>query len=379
MMNVPKTYKVIAVSAVLVAVGGIVLHFLNPSPEQSANPPTDFAQESKSAPAKNFPIRRQLSVSADEIPIHPDDESADPMKVSREKIEEYLKLHNRDAASLLAAFHASGDKDNPADINYLKEAAANFPDDPHVQFTVLAQWTSLEQRAFPEDRRKWLDAFKASSPSNSLANYLSAQDYFKNKQPDVAFKELVEATGKSQFAVYTMESYLGAEELSRFSGKTTLFANPEASTAVASDLLSTLANLKGVAQGIGDGQKQYLDAGDTASVERLAQMGMGLANRLTSGEGGRFMISHLVGIATENIALKPLDQNTSYDFLGGKTPSQRLDENKQQKAVFRELSVSFGAVYPTLTEVERASYAERVKIYGELEAMRWLKAKQGPP
>ncbi len=374
-MNVSKTYKVIIVSAVLVVVSGIILLSLNSSPEQPDNPPTDFVQKSKSVPSKNFSIRRQLSVTTDEIPTHPDDESADPMKVSREKIEEYLKLHNRDAASLLAAFHASGDKDNPADINYLKEAAANFPNDPHVQFTILAQWTSLEQSAFPEDKRKWLEAFKVSSPSNSLANYLSAQEYFKSKQPDAAIKELVEAAGKSQFADYTMETYLGAEELCRFSEKAPRMANTAAMSAMSSDLLPTLANIKGVAQGIQDAQKGYLDTGDTASVERLAQTGVGLANRLTSGEGGRFIISHLVGIATENIALKSLDQDTSYDFLGGQTPSQRVDENKQQKAAFRELSVSFGAVYPTLTEVERASYAERVKIYGEIEAMRWLKAK----
>ena len=107
-------------------------------------------------------------------------------------------------------------------MNYLKEAATNFPGDPQVQLTVLAQ------DAFPEDRRKWLDAFKASSPSNSLANYLSARDYFKNNQQDAAMKELLEASGKGQFADYAMESYLGAAELSRFAGASPLIANTAA-------------------------------------------------------------------------------------------------------------------------------------------------------
>ena len=52
------------------------------------------------------------------------------------------------------------------------------------------QLAVLAHNAFPEARRQWLDAFKASSPDNSLANYLSAQDYFKNGQPEAAMKEL---------------------------------------------------------------------------------------------------------------------------------------------------------------------------------------------
>ena len=62
--------------------------------------------------------------------------------------------------SLLAAFRALDD------TNYLNEAATNFPNNPQVELAVLAH------DEFPADRRKWLDLFKASSPSNSLANYL---------------------------------------------------------------------------------------------------------------------------------------------------------------------------------------------------------------
>src|SRR6185437_7654844 len=73
-------------------------------------------------------------------------------RLPREKVEEYLARRHRDVASLLAAFHAL------QDTNYLREAATNFPNDPQVQWTILAQ------DAFPQDRRKWLDAFKTSSP-----------------------------------------------------------------------------------------------------------------------------------------------------------------------------------------------------------------------
>ena len=93
-------------------------------------------------------------------------------KLPRAKVEAWLAKHNRDAMSLLAAFRALDD------TNYLNEAATNFPNDPQVELAVLAH------DEFPADRRKWLDLFKASSPSNSLANYLSAQDYFRNGNTD---------------------------------------------------------------------------------------------------------------------------------------------------------------------------------------------------
>ena len=355
--------KVIMGLAAVVLTGGVVLHFYNRRPAQLAEAAPVILQKADSASSKDFGARGQTAPSSKEIETPATKEAANPLAVAREKIEEYLRLHNRDSASLLAAFHAA---DAGQGIDYLKEAATNFPGDPHVQLTVLAQ------DVFPEDRRKWLDAFKASSPSNSLANYLSARDYFKSNQQDAAMKELMEASGKGQFANYAMETYLGAAELSRFRGASPLIANTTAMSAMAGNLLPELANLKGIAQGILEVQKQYLNSGDAASVENLSQMGTGLANRLTSGDSGRFVISQLVGIATETIALRSLDQNTSYEFLGGKTPGERLEELKAQKLTVRALSVNFSSAFGNATEAERDTYTERVKIYGEVAAMQWL-------
>ncbi|MGH7991936.1 MAG: hypothetical protein ACREDQ_00340 [Limisphaerales bacterium] len=113
-------------------------------------------------------------------------------KLPRAKVEAWLAKHNRDAVSLLAAFRALDD------TNYLNEAATNFPNNPQVELAVLAH------DEFPADGRQWLDLFKASSPSNSLANYLSAQDYLQNGNTDAAVQELLAATGKSQFDTYNI-------------------------------------------------------------------------------------------------------------------------------------------------------------------------------
>ena len=367
-------WKVLVGLAVLVIVVGIVFQFLDRHPAQNARPPATISTRSQSQPSKALASGSQPSPPPEETVGQSDDQLAKllALKLPRETIEEYLRLHNRSAESLLAAFHASGDAENPAgDLNYLKEAATNFPNDPHVQ------WTVLVQNAFPEARRQWLDAFKASSPSNSLANYLSARDYFKNGQPDAAIKELVEAGSKPQFADFMMESYLGEKELCRAGGKSLLESNQAAMAAAAGDLLPELSTLKGLAQSVRELQKQYASGGDNASAESLAQFNLALARRFTSGDGGKTAISQLVGMAIEAIALAELDPNASYVFLDGKTPTQRKEELKQQKASIKELTARYQTIFPNLTELERESYYERVGIFGGLAAMRWVVEQRG--
>jgi len=74
-----------------------------------------------------------------------------------------------------------------------------------------------------------------------------------------------------------------------------------------------------------------------------------------------------------------LDPNASYDFLGGETPDQRLQELRQQKAMLSQLDKSFEAIAPGLTDAEKVSFQERVKIYGEVTAMRWLVQQHANP
>lgn len=286
--------------------------------------------------------------------------SSDQQQMLRAKVDEYLRKHNRNSASLLTAFHAL------QDTNFLREAATNFPNDPRVQRTVLAQ------NLFPEDRRKWLDAFKASSPSNSLATYLSAGNYFKNHQPDAAIKELQAAAGMSQFNQYSMDTILDSEAFSQFNGTPPMESHIAAMSAMAADNMPELANVKSVVSGIRDAQQQYSNTGDTASVQSLAQAGLLLADRLTTGDSGKFIINQLVGMATENNVLAALDQNTSYPFLNGGTPAQRLAELQQQKAAIRQFTQNQSSVL-FLEPDQQANYWDRVKIYGELPAMQWLR------
>jgi hypothetical protein len=290
---------------------------------------------------------------------------ASPQKNLRQQVEAWLTLHHRSATSLLAAFHVLDD------TNYLREAATNFSDNPRVE------WTILTRNVFPEDRRKWLDLYKASSPSNSLANYLSAQTYFQTGQPEEAVKDLVAATGKPNFENYTLESELDAEELGLFCGESQLKSTETALASSAGD--TALAILKQLASQMEDLQKQELNVGDNNSAENLAQMGTILGSQLNSGASGNYIINQLLGIAVEEKMIDQLDPNTSYDFLGGETPDQRLQELNQQKAMLSQLDNSFEAIQPGLTDAEKVGFQERVKIYGEVAAMQWMLQQHGTP
>jgi hypothetical protein len=255
----------------------------------------------------------------------------------------------------------------------LNEAATNFPNNPQVELAVLAH------DEFPQDRRKWLDLFKNSSPSNSLANYLSAQDDFKNGNSDAAIQELSAATSKSQFDNYETESRLNEEDLFSFSGRSSVEASIESLTGISSDVIPELATLKHLDVAVADFQKQQLAAGNSGSAENLAQMGMALGDQLSSGDSGKYIMNQLVGIAGKNVVLGQLDPNTAYDFLNDETPSQALQELEQQKKSIDQLVQNFNADQSDMNESVIIGFEERMKIYGEIDAMKWAIQQRPPP
>ena len=357
MQNSPL--KKLLLIILLAATGAaLLLQFINLELKPQENPqPKTFKPEFAYhySPPKSAGSRNPVPTNSEEV------ESAPAPKISREQAEAWLTKHNRNAMSLLAAFRALGD------TNYLNEAATNFPNDPHVELAVLSR------DEFPADRRKWLDLFKQSSPSNSLANYFSAEDDFKNGKSDEAVQELLAASGKSQFDNFAMENQLDAEQLYSASGKSLVETASLAMSDMAGENLPELAAFKRLGQSIGNLQKQYTDTGDANSAANLAQAGMTLANQIQSGNSGKYLLNQMVGMADERIVLSQLNQNTSYGFLDGQTPAQVAEALKQQKAETRKLIADFTPVQMQLmlNESEMASYVQRMKIYGEVEAMKW--------
>ena len=360
--------KPIVLAVLLAVVGVTLLVLLNNARRQppAELPPPKFVRDS--AEYHYTPPSRKASAEANtnDIVLEVPDDPFAALRLPREKAEAWLAKHHRDAASLLAVFRAQ------QDTNYLNEAATNFPNDPRVQIAVLASY------AYPEERRKWLDAFKQSSPSNSLADYFSAQNYFQEGKTEEALQDLLAASGKPQFDNHALENQLDAEELYSDAGKTARESATLGLSSMARESLPQLSTIKVLAQGIAEVMKQKTSVGGAEATAQLAQLGLGLSDKLNSGDSGKFWINQLVGMATEQIMLSQLDKNTIYDFLGGKTPAQVSAELKQQKKDWVQSLPKFEAAEAQMTDAEMASYTQRKKIYGELAALKWAAELHSP-
>lgn len=289
------------------------------------------------------------------------DRAGEQPKLPREVIDRWLASGRTNAEDLLAVRQAGGG------LEFLRMALTNFPNDPRVLFAASALGDASEER------RARLDRFKAAAPDNALADYLSARDHLKGGRTEEGLADLVAASGKKGFQDYTLDAIQNAEELYLQAGKSPAEAKV---LGAATGLLPHLAQLKGLAQEMAGLQQQYLSAGDKASAERLARMGLQLAQHLMDGEGSRSLISQLVGNAVERISLKPLDAERNYDFLQG-TAQDRIAQLDARRSGVRNDTKLLDAWMRNANDADIISYFDRYKIYGELGALAWLRQRQG--
>ena len=303
----------------------------------------------------NPPAMTSFQQVADFITAHGRD-------LPREQIEAYLQQNHRNVESLLAAFQVSRDP------SYLREAATNSPNNPAVQFTIVAN------NVFPDEQRKWIDAFKTSSSENALPWYFSALDYFKSNQPDQAIQELAQASRRQLYGDYAAQTVQAVEEMYDSAGWPALAAKACAPGTAASSV-SYLNVLKTLANDTVQAQQHYVSNGDTGSAVSMASMGMKLGDQLREASGP---IDQLVGIAIEKKILGQLDPAQNYDFLD-RPVNQALAELDQQKQTIQHALQTRDQVRPTLNESELNDYWEREKLYGEMYALQWLQSKYPQP
>jgi hypothetical protein len=295
-----------------------------------------------------------------------DEEEPPFMKLSGEQLAAYLSKYSRNAESLITAFEECRD---PA---LLKEAAERFPNDPRVQMAVL-MWDSVDKNLSVEERTLWLDRFKKEAPDNMLANTLSALDKFNNGRKDLAVAELQKGNNKARLSGYNSERIQSLEEMYLTAGLSPVEAKEQATHSI---LLPLEAKMKSIAVQLAEMQKNYLAAGDAASAAQVAALGATLGRRWTDPNSSPLLISEMVGLSMQRISLQNLDTNTSYDFLG-KTAGERLAELKAEREETRHIATDEVTYYPKLSEHDKMVYLDRLKMFGERNAWRWLLQTQG--
>ncbi|MBI3417833.1 MAG: sigma-70 family RNA polymerase sigma factor [Verrucomicrobia bacterium] len=285
------------------------------------------------------------------------------VKLTAVQAEAYLKEHRRSAASLLAAFRTS---DDPA---LLQEAMQKYPNDPQVSFEAASR-----HDAPPDERRQWLDKLKQSAPENALANYLSAADHFKAGQADQAVQDLIAAAGKPQFQEYNLDRIQADEEAYRAAG----YPEAEAKLLASSQLvMAHLGSVSGLSGSLLELAKSYQQAGDEASRQTALQMAVDLGQRYGDDTPGQMLAAKLLGISIQRKGLGAMDPNQAYGG-GGQTVQDRLAQLVQQKAALGELTKQTDPIMQTMPDADWISFNDRLMIFGEEPAMRWLIAKHGP-
>ena len=78
----------------------------------------------------------------------------------------------------------------------------------------------------------------------------------------------------------------------------------------------------------------------------------------------------------ENQFLKACEPSSTPESFG-KTVQARLEELEQQKAELKRLAPLTSKILPGSSEAELISFFDRVKLEGEVSALRWLETKYG--
>jgi tetratricopeptide (TPR) repeat protein len=254
----------------------------------------------------------------------------------------------------------------------MQEAMEKYPNDPQVDFRA-----ALDKDLPPEQQRQWLNAFEQSAPNNSLANYLSAMNYFSSGQNDQAVQELNAAAAKSQFQDYTLNSVQTMEDAYLSAG----YSGADAGMlAEAQTRLPQVAALKQLGLNVVSLANSYQQSGDSTSAQAALQMAVNLGRNLDDNESGApFLINTLAGMNIEYNALKAMDPNSPFGSAG-QTVQDQLNQIIQQKAALKDLNDQFNnSVVPVMSQQDWISFQQRQNIFGEAAAQQWFIGKYGQP
>jgi hypothetical protein len=273
----------------------------------------------------------------------------------------YLALNHTNAESRLATY-GEGEQGR----TQLRQAATTFPDNPAVLFMALTLGALPD-----EDRRAWLERFKAVAPDNGLPFYLSARAYLKAGDTENALNELQAGTQVSNVNDYGPERMQAHEELYLQEGRSAAEAKTVAGCGL---LLPHLKALRELSDDLVVLQQQYAAAGQATEAEAAARYGVLMSRQLSNGTGGDCLICQKVGLEIEQKVLMNLPSDSTYDWLGG-TPAQRSSELDQQLASLDEARTRSDRLLAQASDAELVAYFDRFKLYGEAAALRWLEQR----
>jgi hypothetical protein len=134
--------------------------------------------------------------------------------------------------------------------------------------------------------------------------------------------------------------------------------------------------VKQVGQDLVDLANAYSQSGDPASAQAALQMAINLGQNYMDTSANGPIISQLVGMAIERMALSAMDPNSPYGN-SGQTVQDRLNQIAQQRAALNELADQAGPLMQTMSEQDLLNFENRDMLFGEVAALQWVVNKYG--
>jgi hypothetical protein len=270
------------------------------------------------------------------------------MKLTPAQLSRYLNEKQGNAEALLAVFRLTGDR------NSLLQAVNQFPNDPQVQLQLALS------SGDPTERRRGIDALRKNDPDNALGDYLSALDHFRAGRTEAALDDLVAAADKTAFDDYALPAIQASEEAYMAAGHSVVEAKAAAVLGLPRKHINPLQDLS---KQMGELQNRYLQMGDRTSAQTVADMGINLGQQ---AQNSNFLIDELLGLSIKK------------KFLGLLDPAARqaqLDEIDARQKYLRRMALT--QAWEKMDDTEAVAFFDRQKLYGELEAIRWLRERHG--
>ena len=275
------------------------------------------------------------------------------------EFDEFVARHGHSREALIAAFQLEigGDR-------HLLEAARRYPEDPHVQYLVLAG------NLLPEQRAEWLRRFKESQPDNALASLFLGEQLFEDGKAGEAVEQLRLAATQDSLEDFGTEGRLARESAMLEFGYTPYQAKLKATFGAAVGFFGDFNRAQQSLQELAGAEA------DTERKTELAIIGAGLGNQFTQGAANGLLINRVVGIGTEGTFLRMLDPQLESPHLAS-TPAAMIDQLKAERQEIFELTGLADQMMRDFSEAELSHYLDRVVAQGELEAMRWARDRVG--
>jgi hypothetical protein len=276
----------------------------------------------------------------------------------RAAAERFLKARPGNAAALLAVGATLKDP------LLLAEAKRLYPDSPEVQWMA-----GTSRESAPEERIRWLAAWQKTEPKNALPWFLEAFEQLSADNLPAALPALERARS---LELASSPARTITKEIEDFYSREGMPVD-----------LAWMRSLNSLPPGTdthAGGQRTLIRSIQSAQASgqpeialELQEAGLWLAN-LNERRPGQTLMESMVNRAFETGLLRTLDSEAKVGATE-QTVRARLQELDQEKAATQTVvhrASEFTIQFHRLDERTRREFVERVRLFGEVEAHRWI-------